>query len=446
MYLNHKQTIKRILDYNGEVFIWGMSEITKRVIKECSEIKNKISYIIDINVKLHNSHYEDILITSPVQFEILDNPLIIIWGNHVLDIVKYLQEKNMNSYIIDYSLSKNYIPFGLTIEIDKLPKNNDENDINYLFSKKVFDYLYKNDNIQIFIKPYIYKTNKSHSAEEMLKIQFLDPQNIEKDRLLVSYHSVGDTNPQIFRWKESYLQGMISFDTNGYSGWSSFCNININQILKNISMEESEVFFARLVTKYIYSNISKYKQKDIKKYKFPKKFIFFPLQTINDTVMLHSYFEPIKLIESVIKIVKKHNIPLVIKRHPRCTSNTLKELLLKYENKEEVIIYDGSIHNAIAKCETVYVINSGVGFEALLHLKPVITFGKSDYMGVTRNVKNLQEIEKEPFFYLYEEEKIKIKNFLYYYINNKCINIEDDEQLEKAISNFIINYLNMRGL
>ena len=158
--------------------------------------------------------------------------------------------------------------------------------------------------------------------------------------------------------------------------------------------------------------------------------------------MLQSNFEPLYLFKSIVKILNKKNISLVVKRHPLCNNEALEKLLFRYEKQNKIILFNGSIHHAISRCSNIYVINSGVGFEALLHLKPVVTFGKSDYMSVTKNICNLSDIDENPWYVLSEEQKDKIKIFLYYFINEKCVELNNKKYIKKKIHSFVVNYLN----
>jgi capsule polysaccharide export protein KpsC/LpsZ len=38
-----------------------------------------------------------------------------------------------------------------------------------------------------------------------------------------------------------------------------------------------------------------------------------------------------------------------------------------------------NIHDLIDECDAVFLVNSGVGFEALLHAKPIVMFGRAEY-------------------------------------------------------------------
>jgi len=430
MIISIKKLLKQLETSNEKFIIFGLSTTTKYVLDKYPWIISKISYIVDNNEKILQETYKNIPIHNVSILKSSDN--IIIWGNHVVDIykqLKALQITNLfivNKYTNIYKLDLSNLFFYL----ETPNKTANLNDTNHQFTQKILQYLFLLYR-PIHLKPICFKTE-----------YHLKKRKVKKNTLLISYHSIGDKNINILRWKEGYLENMITFDKKGYSGWSSLCDKNIKQLLKSISHKKAKKHFKKISVEYIKNNKSKYIQPKINNFIFPKKdFIFFPLQTINDSVMIHSYYKPIELIKKIVKILNKHNIPLVIKQHPRCQSEKLKKLLLKYSKQEKIILYNGSIHEAIAKAKTIYTINSGVGFEALLHLKPVITFGKSDYMSMTKNLKNLDTIKENPFYKLNDYKKIEIKKFLYYYINKKCLFLNNDKKFKKIIDNFIKKYL-----
>jgi hypothetical protein len=274
---------------------------------------------------------------------------------------------------------------------------------------------------------------------------YFKKRKVEKSKILFSYHSINNNYKNIREWKEGYLPNMITFDKKGYSGWSSLCDKNIDKLLEKISQKKANKFFDKFSYSYINENKSKYKQPKSDNFTFPKEdFIFFPLQTVNDSVIDHSYFDFIKLVKNIVTILNKQNVTLVIKQHPRCYNQKLKKILEKYKERKNILLYSGSIHEAISKAKTIYTINSGVGFETLLHLKPIITFGKSDYMSMTKNIKTLNIIKQSPFYHLDEMKKQDIKKFVYYYIRKTSLFVDDTKNLNKIVSKFIKNYINKK--
>lgn len=436
MFLSHSRVLEKIINYKGIIAIWGLSDATKRFFTKYPNLCESFFCIIDNNVELQGKTYLDIQIISFKQSLEKKDLLIFILGNHISSIVSQIKTTNFRNYIIDYEYSKNFIKKDLIIKIDYVTFETQKE-----FCDTIIEFC-KENLIECHIKPYKYLDwPMDRTAEDVFQNIVAIDINPPKDTLIFSAHTVGDSNPQIFRWKIGYLYKTITFDDKGYSGWSSLA-LNPEVIYNDkISKFTFNNYFKKLEKKYIKKNISKYKQTNIE-FDFPKEFIFFPLQLFNDTVMLQSNFEPLKLFKDIVTILNKKNIQLLVKRHPLCNNTILEKLLIKYEKEKKIKLFNGSIHDAISKCTTVYVINSGVGFEALLHLKPVVTFGKSDYMSVTKHITSLNEIEKNPWYFLDDEQRDKIKLFLYYFINEKCVSIDNKKDIKRKITAFIVNYIN----
>ena len=104
-----------------------------------------------------------------------------------------------------------------------------------------------------------------------------------------------------------------------------------------------------------------------------------------------------------------------IKYHPNCN------------------VLDNNIHDLISASEATICINSGVGIEALLHLKPVFTIGESDYSSATTVIKSKNELS------FHMRAKIKkldvnfIKQFLYFFFNIHLYKNDDSIRILSAI-------------
>ncbi len=136
------------------------------------------------------------------------------------------------------------------------------------------------------------------------------------------------------------------------------------------------------------NNESKFSQPNIlHKLDLPKDYIFFPCQLPHDvTIKYHSNWSVGRAMTEVIESAARVGIQVVIKGHPinPGSMTELKEIAHKYGHI--IWIDDASVHQLISKARLVACVNSGVGFEALIHGKPVITFGRSDYDVITMNV------------------------------------------------------------
>ena len=100
-------------------------------------------------------------------------------------------------------------------------------------------------------------------------------------------------------------------------------------------------------------------------------FYFFPLQLIDDSVQKLARFKMLDAAATAVKLAYETKQRLVFKRHPLCKSNEVENFLLNACDGEQIILLKSSVHDLIAGSIGVITVNSGVGFEALLHLKHV---------------------------------------------------------------------------
>tara|TARA_R110001606_G_scaffold53139_3_gene131286 strand:- start:104 stop:961 length:858 start_codon:yes stop_codon:yes gene_type:complete len=106
----------------------------------------------------------------------------------------------------------------------------------------------------------------------------------------------------------------------------------------------------------------------------PERFVLVPLQK----AILENRF-----LEVVARRAKVNKSYVVFKEHP-CSSEkeTLEEIVASVKNKSDYTIFapkDVSIDALIEECHSVWTLNSGVGFTALLRGKTVVTFKGTDY-------------------------------------------------------------------
>jgi len=242
-------------------------------------------------------------------------------------------------------------------------------------------------------------------------------------------HTISQTSDkQIINVKPFYLKGHFYFDRLGFSGWSEICKDK--SILSNSNNKNEESFFLSHQNDIIGNNKSKYHQ-IIKNESLPRDFSFFPIQLEGDSVNKLCKLKTIDLLQYIIKIFSNSSKKLVIKRHPKCKSKKIEKILYSTNKVKNIIISNESIHNLINKSNSVIVNNSGVGFESLLHLKPIYTFGKSDYEIVTRRV-NIDNFDIEKFEILSSEEIKKIKTFFYNVVYNYTIDCHSEASYIRA--------------
>lgn len=242
----------------------------------------------------------------------------------------------------------------------------------------------------------ILKTIPRDKYNIIVKIQFswrfvAEP---ESGAIVVSYHTHG-VESGFLRIKESPLRGYCNIDRSGYSGWHSFSSMTrgqLDSLVQKYSDDLVSKIYCHFYDKFVVNKISKYTQ-GLEEIRY-SDYIFFPLQVVTDVVSDLAYIKVTELLGFVLEICSRNNLNLVIKRHPRCRSIRLERIIDKVRVCKNVQVFDGNVHDAIRGAKQVVTVNSGVGFEALLQLKTVITTGACDYSVVTQVAKNENELEQ----------------------------------------------------
>lgn len=236
----------------------------------------------------------------------------------------------------------------------------------------------------------------------------------------ISYHTFNEVNnPEWLHVQESTLANRCSVDTKGFAGYSKMSNdfSDIEECTSNIESFILDENFDYLHQKYVVNNVSKYHQKE-KAFACEDEYVFVALQVLTDLVADIAFFDGIQMLRTIAQYYKNTATKVVVKRHPYCNSLSMQLLIENLLNEGAIIVSDASIHSIIENANAVFVVNSGVGFEALMHLKPVIVCGQCDYAyAVSSQVKTPQELlqylEKDEFLI----DTQKVKKLLYYYAN-----------------------------
>lgn len=129
-----------------------------------------------------------------------------------------------------------------------------------------------------------------------------------------------------------------------------------------------------------------------------EKYIFFPLHLPNDSQLTVRGI-PFLSQEFIVEILSRHlpyGYKLYVKEHP-ANLGTSSVKMLKYISKlpnVKLIPPETNPHDLIKNAKIICVINSTVGFEALMYRKPIITFGESFYSGkgVTLDCRNFYDL------------------------------------------------------
>lgn len=220
------------------------------------------------------------------------------------------------------------------------------------------------------------------------------PRLSKPGQLLISFHSRGPAG-HILRIKESYLPPYYTVDRMGYSGFSELARHpdRFRDAIDAMPDRAARTFVEAVKRDTIAANLSKYDQPRAGGGHLPDRFVFQPLQTIDDPVAGLARMDQLDVLEALALSAAPLGWSVVFKRHPLCTagrvSARLASLTAAYPN---LVASDASVHSLIAGAEAVVGANSGVLFEALLHGAHVVSFGASDYACVTTPISGPEEI------------------------------------------------------
>jgi hypothetical protein len=203
------------------------------------------------------------------------------------------------------------------------------------------------------------------------------------------HHNFSVKNCQALYYMQTTFPWIFSIDSKGWAGgasvypYSSLYKDNYDKsIFENFKTYASE-------------NRSKYLQPTFNNLTLPENFVLFTCQIPHDeTIKYHSKVGVGDALIWTCEATKKLDMPLVVKGHPVSKDSMigLKNSLVKY--KHVTYIDNASIHQLISLSKCLVTVNSGTGMEALLHGKPVITFGRAEYDCVTNhaNKTNIADI------------------------------------------------------
>lgn len=250
------------------------------------------------------------------------------------------------------------------------------------------------------------------------------PFSLSPDIIYFSAHS-HFVLPNVWNIKKSYLRNYAYFDRTGYSGWAE---VAINQTLwlksQLYNHYDAESAFIDLHREFVQGNITKWRQKH-SSYTGPDRFVFVPMQLIDDTVMQLSWHDPIDFYMQCVKTCKEKDLSLVLKRHPKCSSSSVTAFLDRVSGLPWVHVSDANIHDLLSKALCVVAINSGAAFEALLHKKRVYLGGDSDYHWITHSIKELSQLSLIDTKQLSEKEQIVLVKFMAWFCNDYLVRTDN---------------------
>lgn len=255
-------------------------------------------------------------------------------------------------------------------------------------------------------------------------------------RRVLSWHTKGKA-VGVTHFKPADLPGYAVMDAGGYSGWSSLSS-KTHAEMDLPPLPEALTFFQSHKHEVLTGNLSKYDQKHgYGSGELPLEFVFVALQVASDRTQAHAYMPMLEMLAVVVERFRDSDTQVVVKRHPQCASPKVASVLQSMAAAGEIQLSDLNIHTLTANCRALITVNSGVGSEAIIHLKPVYTFGASDYAAIAHPVHNAAQFDRltQPIkTAVVPEDMIR---FLHYYRNRYLVRATDRQRLRAALEKHV---------
>lgn len=201
--------------------------------------------------------------------------------------------------------------------------------------------------------------------------------------------------------------------------------------------------FERYVKRVVRKNESKYTQpasrtRDalVARGEIPEgPYIFFACQRPNDqAIRFFSPYEVVDVVAGLARWARDRGVSVVLKAHP--TNPKSARPLIEATDGLGAYWSTASVHDLIGHSEAVYVINSGVGFEAMLHNKPVVTFGQVEYDAVTihGDLGALDRVWQDVQGSEPDRRLASYRRFVDWYCRLYCVDLSDSDSADARLA------------
>jgi hypothetical protein len=228
-------------------------------------------------------------------------------------------------------------------------------------------------------------------------------------------------------YKQMHLRNLFTIDTEGWGADHSAMRSGPD--FEWVDPDAAAAFCAGLARGFLATGISKDRQPPIGSGdELPDEFIFVPTQLRTDYVNIHH--SPISVpdfIRTVAAWGEDRGQSLVIKIHPSGRNDPEVNDAVDYCRREfgRAVFADANVHELITRSAGVITINSGVGFESLIHGRPVATFGDCDYRWATFNATAATLDEAREHIHGFTPAALRRQQqFIYHYCNHHAYSID----------------------
>jgi capsule polysaccharide export protein KpsC/LpsZ len=147
------------------------------------------------------------------------------------------------------------------------------------------------------------------------------------------------------------------------------------------------------------------------------------------SVKRHDFGDYVTRINAVVdEILNCSDKKVIVKAHPHCRLSIFND-----DKRIKIVRGKYSAHELIKNSYCVVVANSGSGFEALFHDKPVICWSLPEYHWVSYDLRHLCDMKRALKLDWYKPKSVIL--FLYWYFEHYCF--FDSESAAKRVKNLL---------
>lgn len=222
----------------------------------------------------------------------------------------------------------------------------------------------------------------------------------------------------------SYLEGFWHVDTDGILANSSARNYHFDTL--QVRRRAADAFAQQLRAEFVERRRSRYNQKIPGDY-LPEGCIAVFLQGRYPYAKRQNFMSMVDMINDVLQ--GSGSRPVVVKPHPLEADLGLSAIEKVVNNRSNLWITHANVHDIIERAVAVVSVNSSVTFEAFMHNKPSIVFGRTDHPSLVETVRKQGEFATKLADAL--ERKWDYPGMLHWYFGNHSIRVKSRKFLAR---------------
>jgi hypothetical protein len=136
--------------------------------------------------------------------------------------------------------------------------------------------------------------------------------------------------------------------------------------------------------------------------------------------------------ETAIRTLLAHGERVVAKPHPKGRTAEVMAMLDRLAG-DRLIVSDGSIHDLLPGCKAVLTANSSVGFEALLHEKPVLCIARADYHLAAQELRDPADAGQALQAALAAHDPVRIHRLVHLALTRHQADLRSPEAMDRQV-------------